>query len=81
LVVIGAGLERVKSGWGSVIRLSQTGFWTATRPRSPAACTSSLFSRVTIPECLLPIGAISTISPSISSTRSSGARMPASPMR
>lgn len=59
----------------------RTGFWTDTIARPCAAGTNRAFSRFTQRAWPDPIGDISTISPSMSSTRSSSRSTPASAMR
>src|SRR5438093_872 len=69
------------SGWSSERAPSSTGFWTHRTARSPTSRASNPVRAATQPACPGPIGVISTIWPSSSSTRSSSWKTPARPMR
>src|SRR5215210_3894021 len=68
------------SGCGSSRSESRSGFCTLRKYRPCARSTSTCVRATTHDRCRLPIGAMSTISPSTSSTLSSSPRTPASPM-
>ncbi len=69
------------SGWGSESGRMTSGFWGQRMARPWSRVTKNSVSRATHDAWRIPIGAISTISPRISSTRSSSWRMPASAIR
>lgn len=69
------------SGSGSVSSDSTMGCWTDTMARPARRTTRGWVRLSTKATCRLPMGDIVTISPRISSTRSVGLRIPASPIR
>src|SRR2546422_4524647 len=70
-----------KSGWGSSCSPMTTGFWTLTVDCRSARDANSALRRFTQPLWAGPVGVISTTWPSMSSTRWSSWRTPASPIR